>query len=94
MSKNAGPSITPLGASLWHAVEHWRFGKVVMRIAQPDLCFALGQAPSNEHSLDGAVHWLLLLIANSTFLMAAIAVIVALNSVPLSRNSSFLYQGK
>lgn len=52
--------------------EHWRFGKVVMRTAQPDLCFALGQAPSNERSLDGAVYWLLLLIADSTFLMAAI----------------------
>lgn len=54
-----------------------------MRTAQPDLCFALGQAPSNEPSLDGAVHRLLLLIADSTFLMAAIAVVVALTPVSL-----------
>lgn len=65
-----------------------------MRNAQPELCVALGHAPSSKRFLDGAVHRLLLLIADSTFLMAEIAMIVALNSALLSRNSSLLYQGK
>lgn len=65
-----------------------------MRTAQPELCVALGHAPSSKRFLDGAVHRLLLLIADSTFLMAEIAMIVALNSALLSRNSSLLYQGK
>lgn len=65
-----------------------------MRTAQPELCVALGHAPNSKRFLDGAVHRLLLLIADSTFLMAEIAMIVALNSALLSRNSSLLYQGK